>query len=272
MNPYQILGLKPGASEEEIKKAYRKLAMKHHPDRGGDEAEFKKIKEAYETLTNNAGPGFRPIGDTDQHFDPRSFGDIFGNFNRGHGAGPFGFNFSTGSVKNPDVTVGIPCTLEEAHRGFTKTINFQTPSGEFRDLEVTFPPGCTRDVKIRFSGEGGKISARLEPGDLYVRLNIQDHWFWKLDRIDLIGTVKITAWQAMFGVTLHLTEIDGTDIEVAVPAGTQPNTQLRLRGKGFRARGTDMRGNAFIDVRVEIPKLNEGDENRPIVDFLNKKQ
>jgi curved DNA-binding protein len=272
MNPYQILGLNPGANEDEVKKAYRKLAMKHHPDRGGDEAEFKRIKEAYEILTSGAGPSFAPFGDTDQHFDPRSFGDFFGNLNRARGTGPFNFNFNPGSVKNPDITVGIPCTLEEAHHGFTKKINFQTPSGEFRDLEVTFPPGCTKDVKIRFSGEGGKISERLEPGDLYVRLNIQDHWFWTLDRIDLIGAVKITAWQAMFGTTVRLTEIDGTDIEVGVPAGTQPNTQLRLRGKGFRARGTDLRGNAFIDIKVEIPALTDDDKQRTIVDFFNKKQ
>lgn len=271
MNPYQILGLKPGASDDDIKKSYRKLAMKHHPDRGGDEAEFKKIKEAYETLINSGGS--TPFGFNDQHFDPdstgfRDFGNMFSDMGRGPGG--FNFNFEQGTVKNPDITVGMPCTLEEAFHGFTKVINFQAPSGEFRELQVTFPPGCTKDVKIRFTGEGGRISDRLPAGDLYVKLNINDHAFWRLDRVDLIGTIKISVWQAMFGTTINLTEIDGTAIEVTVPAGTQPGSQLRLRGKGFRARGTDARGNAFIEIKVELPKLNEDDKQRPIVDFINK--
>jgi curved DNA-binding protein len=266
MSPYQVLGLTPGASDDEVKKAYRTLAMKHHPDRGGDENEFKKIKEAYEAITSgnaydaNYDTGFNPF---------ENIHDIFGMGGRSNRG--FNFHFDAGSIRNPDITVSIPCSLEEAFNGFTKTIEYTLPGGLLKSLKVTFPAGCTRDIKIKYSGEGSSMVNSVPPGDLYVRLNIAEHPIWKINPSypsDLNAVVKITAWQAMFGTSVEIMEINGSLIEVNIPAGIQPGTQVRLKGRGYSIRGSTHRGNAFLNIMVEIPKLNKEDEQRTIVDII----
>lgn len=271
MNPYKVLGLGPGASEEEVKQAYRKLAMKHHPDRGGDEAEFKRIKQAYEAI--NAGNAYNP--QHDPNFDP--FQNLHGMFNMGRQAGArhfgFGFEFDPGAIRNPDITASIPCSLEEAFAGFTKTMEYTVPGGQTREMEVTFPPGCTRDIKIKYSGAGSDLINNVPSGDLYVRLNIAEHPIWKLNPTyptDLNAVVKITAWQAMFGTSVEITEINGSLIEVNIPAGIQPGSQVRLKGRGYNVRGSKLRGNAFLTILVEIPRLNAEDQHRTIVDIISK--
>lgn len=268
MNPYQVLGLSPGASEEEVKRAYRKLAMKHHPDRGGDEAEFKRIKEAYESIT--AGNAYEP--QYDQGFDPfQNLHDMF-NMGRRAGARNFGFDFEAGSIRNPDITASIPCSLEEAFAGFTKTMEYTIPGGQTRTLDVTFPPGCTRDIKIKYSNAGSDLIKNVPAGDLYVRLNIAEHPVWKVNPTyptDLNAAIKISAWQAMFGTTVEITEINGSLIEVNIPAGIQPGSQVRLKGRGYNIRGSKLRGNAFLTVIVVIPRLNKDDEQRTIVDIIS---
>jgi curved DNA-binding protein len=264
MNYYAVLGLQRGATEDEVKQAYRKLAMKHHPDRGGNEEEFKRIKEAYEAITSGNA-------DHQEHWNP---------FDQMRGAGGFndlhefmrknGGSFRTSNITNPDFHVSIPCTLEEAHTGFEKDVDFIDPEGNKRNLHIKFPPGCTRDVKIKYSGEGSSAIKQQPPGDLYVRLDIKNHPLWSSDRYDLHATVKINVWQAMSGTTIEIKEISGTFIEVDIPAGTQPGTQLRLRNRGMNIRGTNQRGNAFLTVEVTIPKLQPEDLLRTVVDLVNK--
>jgi curved DNA-binding protein len=266
MNHYKTLGLSPGATEEEIKKAYRKMAMKHHPDRGGDETEFKRIKQAYEALTT-------PHPETHHthhgNFDFGGFQDLHEFFRRGRQAGArhFDFDWAAGDIKNPDVHVSVPCTLEEAHTGFTKEIEFTLPDGTAKHLSVTFPPGTHKDIKIRYGGEGGVMMPDRPAGDLYVTANIAAHPIWQVNGNDLQGSVKISVWQAMFGTTVELTDIGGSQIQITIPAGTQSRSQLRLKEKGLNIRGTNRRGNAFLEVIVQIPKLSEEDKAKRIIDL-----
>jgi curved DNA-binding protein len=271
MNHYRTLGLEPNASEEDVKKAYRKLAMKHHPDRGGDEAEFKKIKEAYEAIIN---------GNTAAHqdFDPRGF-DAFNNlhemFNMGRKAGARNWSFHGGweeDSQNSDIRVKLPVSLEDAHNGFTRTMEFTTPSGIKKTLTVTFPAGTTKDIKIRYAGEGDTANPKLPPGDLYVSVDIHPHHIWNVDRSNLYTSIRITAWQAMFGTSVEIEEISGSTIEVNIPAGTQPGTQLRLRNRGMNIRGSSERGNAFLNIDVVVPKLDPDDRKKSIIDIENKTQ
>lgn len=264
MDYYKTLGVPRGASEEEIKKAYRKLAMKHHPDRGGNEAEFKRIKEAYEALSNPEQYRFNT--------DSGTFHDLNEMFRRGQraGASHFDFDWNAGSVKNPDINISVTCTLEEAYHGFSKEIEFTLPDGSGKRVHVTFPPGTHRDIKIRYAGEGGKLIPNTPPGDLYVKANIISHSIWRVDGNDLFSIMQISVWQAMFGTTVEFEDISGATMQVTVPPGTQSRSQLRLKGRGMSIRGSSQRGNAFIEVVVLIPALSESDKNKLIVDLEGK--
>jgi curved DNA-binding protein len=267
MNHYHTLGLQQGASDEEIKKAYRKLAMKHHPDRGGDEAKFKQIKEAYEALTSpEATQRF------DTNFDFGGFHDLHEMFKRGRatGARHFDFDFEARDIRNPDVHISVPCSLEEAHTGFTKQVEFTLPDGKQKRLSVEFPAGTHKDIKIRYSGEGGLMIKDRPPGDLYVTASISAHPVWRVEGNDLYATMQISVWQAMFGSTVELPEIGGSKIQVTVPPGTQSKSKLRLKDKGMNIRGSMARGNAFLEVNVEIPKLSNDDKDKRIIDLAGK--
>jgi curved DNA-binding protein len=260
MDYYKTLGIERGASEDDVKRAYRKLASIHHPDKGGDTAKFQEIQAAYEAITS---------GKADQP-QVNGFNDLHEMFNMGRRAGARSWTFNTGwddSVKNPDVNISIPCSLKEAHTGFTKTVEFTLPDKTFKQLSVTFPPGCNKDIKIRYSGEGGKLVPNLPPGDLYVKLDISNDSTWILNGKDLHIDIIISVWQAMCGATAKIIDIDGTEIEITIPAGTQPGTQLRLRNRGFNIRGSSARGNGYVNVYVKIPAVSEVDQLKTIIDL-----
>jgi curved DNA-binding protein len=271
MDYYKVLGIDRNATEDEVKRAYRKLASKHHPDKGGDTAKFQEIQVAYDAITSGkdnkqSAPDFNPFGS--------NFQDLHEMFNMGRRAGARNWTFNTGwdnDVKNPDVNISIPCSLKEAHMGFTKTVEFTLPDKTLKNLSVTFPPGCNSDVKIRYNGEGGSLVPHLPPGDLYVKLDIAKDMAWTLMRNDLFIDVSISVWQAMLGTTIKLVDIADTEIEVSIPPGTQHGTQLRLRNRGFNIRGLGSRGNGYVNVKVKIPALNDEDQLKTIVDLQSEK-
>lgn len=272
MDYYKVLGLTPGASEDEVKKAYRKLASKHHPDKGGDTAKFQEIQVAYDAIIS--GKANQRDDTWFQDFSQGGFQDLHEMFNMGRRAGGRNWTFNSGwheDISNPDVNVVVPCTLEEAHTGFTKVVEFTLPEGTDKRISITFPPGSTKDVKIRYSGEGSRMAPQQPPGDLYVKLNIQPHSVWNVDRVNLHADIKITAWQAMFGTTVEIEDISGSQIEVSIPAGSQPGAQLRLKGRGLNIRGTSERGNAFLNIEVIIPKLDPEDRTKTILDVEDKR-
>jgi len=268
---YRTLGIPPGATEEEIKKAYRKLASMHHPDKGGDTKKFQEIQTAYDVLVKEKN--------TKQNTHSR-FDDLENIFNMGRraagGYDPFAqFGFRThadaGQVRNPDITLNVPCSLEEAFHGFTKTIEFVLPNGEEKRLVVTFPTGTTPDIKIRYAGDGVTMINSRPPGDVYVKPNIQDHDIWTLRKNDLFTQIKINVWLAMFGGTIQITDITGSLLDITVPAGTQDGTQIRLKDRGFVIRGSSQRTNAYILIHVEVPKLSEQDLEKQLNEFYKPK-
>lgn len=264
MDYYKTLGIERGATEDDVKRAYRKLASIHHPDKGGDTAKFQEIQAAYEAITS--GKADQPQGG--------GFNDLHEMFNMGRRAGARSWTFNTGwddNVKNPDVNISIPCTLKEAHTGFTKTIEFTLPDKTSKRLSVTFPPGCNRDVKIRYTGEGGQMVQNLPASDLYVKLDISNDSTWVLNGKDLYIDIVISVWQAMCGATAKIIDIDETEIEITIPPGTQHGTQLRLRNRGFNIRGSTARGNGYVNVRVKIPAISEEDQLKTIVDLQAEK-
>jgi len=284
---YEILGVKRGAAPEELKKAYRELALRHHPDRvpaeKKKEAEdaFKEISEAYAVLSD---PQKRALYDQHGHSgidqkygyedlyrgtDFRSVFEGFGDAGLGGGFfetlfGDLGFDiFSTrgrrqrggsgngAAHRGRDVEVVVPVTLEEAYHGTEKTLSIQR-EGSVRSLTVTVPPGVDSGSRLRIKGEGepGGGGSR---GDLYAVVEVPPHATFQRTGSDLQVERTIGLTQAILGTEIRVPTLSG-DVTMKVPAGTQSGSIFRLRGKGMphlRGKGT---GDELVRVNVEIPR------------------
>ena len=283
---YEILGVRKGATPEELKKAYRELALSSHPDRvpaeKKKEAEnrFKEISEAYAVLTD---PQKRALYDQYGHsgvdqkfrqediFRGTDFRSVFeGMQGNGFGGGFFenlfgdlGFEiFSPRGRKKKrgagadadavgrDLEAPLAVTLDEAYRGVEKTVTIPR-DGESRTLSVTVPAGVKTGSRLRMKGEGE--SSGTGRGDLYLVVEVLPHATFQREGTDLVTEVSATLPQAMLGAELSVPTMEGS-VMMRIPAGTQGGTTFRLRGKGMPdLRGKDT-GDELVKVNVEIPR------------------
>jgi DnaJ-class molecular chaperone len=268
MDPYQILGVARSATNEEIKKAYRKLAQQYHPDKpGGNAEQFKEINSAYKSLMDGTAsndtpqPGFR-------WRSGNPFDDLHDMMRKAH-SGPFWQDHQP-QKKNPDVTLSVQCTLAQSITGFTSTISYRLPnSNEVIERIVNFPPNSFPGVKIRFANEGATLLLDLPPGDLYAELGILPHDFWQADwnNYTLTGQVTIPLRTAMFGGIVSVTDVLGNNLDVTIPPGTQSGTSLRLKDRGLTKFRQNQRGHAFLEIKVFIPALTADQLDSRIVDI-----
>lgn len=261
MDYYSTLGLKRGASSEDIKKAYRSMAMKHHPDRGGDEKKFKEVEEAYRTLSDpqkkqmvdsgmdpnsqpGGGGGFYSQGPFEFHFGADNFNDIFGNF--GFGQRPM--------RKNKSLNISVEITLEDVLNG--KEINAEVgiPGRKSKIMNISIPIGIETGQQIRYEGMGDDSIAGLRPGDLIVNVFVKPHPDFRRDGENLICEKTLSAWDVMLGTSLDIKTIDNKTININIPAGTQPETIFGCRGEGLPNVRTRKRGTLLVKVKIEIPK------------------
>jgi curved DNA-binding protein len=244
---YKILGVSRNASQDEIKKAYRSLAMKHHPDRGGDQGKFQEIQEAYNTLSDD---NLRAQHDNPgQHFN---FGgeDMFGSFF----GGPFGgFQFRS-APKNSNVTAAVSISLEEVLTGKTIDAEVGFKNGGKKLVSINIPAGIDDGIQIRYPGMGDHSVSKLPPGDLIVHVRVRQHSTWRRNGQDIICEKEVSVWDAMLGTTLTVTTLDHKTLTVNIPAGTQPETTLSCKGEGLPHPNTLKRGNLLIKVKIQIPK------------------
>lgn len=263
MDYYSILGVPRGASEEEIKRAYRKLAMKHHPDRGGDQAQFQKIQEAYDTLGD---AGKRQQYDNPQpqgtHFsfnfgggDP--FGDIFAQFGFGPGGDPFAHMRQQQQRRNKDIRIRIHIGLAETLKEHTKTVSVQTTSGERQTVNVTVPQGITTGSTIKYPGLGDNMFTTLPRGDLIVQFVVDEDPQYSVHGIDLLYKIVIDALDAMTGVAVDVPGIEGRIFNMQIPPGTVHNAKFRIPNQGLYAMNHNgqVRGSLIVEVFVDMPKL-----------------
>lgn len=267
MDYYSTLGLKRGASPEEIKKAYRSLAMKHHPDRGGDEKKFKEISTAYEVLSNpdkkrmfdsgvdpnnphsGFGQGFGGGEPFEFHFNTGNFQDVFNHFGFNFG----GFNQRT-QRKNRNVNIHVEVTLEEVLLGKDLNAEIAIPGGSAKTINISIPPGVETGQQIRYQGMGDQTYTNLPPGDLIVNVVVRPHREFKREGDSIIVDHSIWAWDAILGKDIEITTLDQKKLNITIPAGTQPDTLFSCKGEGLPNIKTKRRGNLLIRIKVMIPK------------------
>lgn len=260
MDYYSILGLKRGASSEEIKKAYRSMAMKHHPDRGGDEQKFKEISQAYDFLSDpekkkmvdmgvdpaQTQQGFNQQGPFEFHFNSGNFEDIFNQFGFG------GFNRRV--QRNKSFNINIELTLEEVLTGKDINAEIGIPGGRKKLVNISIPPGIEHGQQIRYQGMGDHSISHLPPGDLICRIFVKEHTKFKRQGNDLLTEVAISAWDAMLGTDIELDTLEKRRLKVSIGQGTQPDTVFSCKGEGIPDARTLKRGNLLIKIKVSIPK------------------
>jgi curved DNA-binding protein len=268
---YQILGIPRTASEEDIRKEYRNLARKHHPDLNpGDksaEDKFKEINEAYEVLSDsvkrkqydqpspvsNAGPGFRQRqgganGQAGFRNGGGQFSDFFESMFGGQHSARAGASFS---MAGEDVNATIHLTLEEAHNGVIRTIQFGTEDGRTKSLEVTIPAGVREGSAVRLAGQGEPGTGGSDSGDLYLHVALDPHSLFQLLGDDIQVDLPVTPWEALLGAKVNVPTLD-KPVEMKIPAGSQAGQRLRLRRQGVNKRSGE-RGDEYVKLRIVVP-------------------
>jgi len=270
-NFYETLNLNESATPEDIKRAYRKMAMDAHPDRGGDPERFKNINAAYETLSDpnkrqeydfqRQHPGHNPFGGFQNEMHHQHFNFNFGPggvnideiFQQFHGGGPFGRR----QAKNRDVQVGIAVDMASTLEDQIKVINIQS-STKTETHRITIPRGVENGATIRFSNQGDHANPNLPRGDLFVIVQFQAHPNFQLNpNYSLTTTFKISAFDAILGTVKRVTTITGSGIDLTVPPATAPGTTFKIRGHGLYVPNTATRADLLAQVEIEIPRIDD---------------
>jgi curved DNA-binding protein len=297
---YAALGVARGAAEDDIKKAYRKLALQYHPDRNkGDkkaEEKFKEISEAYAVLSVKekraqydqfGAAGFRQRYSQEDIFRGADFGDafsgtgidmndilshLFGGGHAGPGRGGYRVNYGGGApggaagfdfsqmfgqgarggrpVDGEDLQYELPVTIEEAHRGAEKHVTYQGPAGP-REIKVRVPAGIAEGQRLRVAGRGEPAHGGGAAGDLYFTVRIEEHPIYEREGTDLVLRREVPFTLVALGGALEVPTLDGVK-KVKIPAGTQPQTRIRLAGHGMAGRG-GKRGDFYLIVVPRVP-------------------
>jgi DnaJ-class molecular chaperone len=282
---YKILGVDKSATEEDIKKAFRKLAHQYHPDKkGGDEAKFKEVNEAYSVLGDknkraqydrfgSAGPNMGGTG-YQGGFNPNDFGFDFSGFQGGFGADGFesgDLNDILSSIfggrrvrRGRDIQVDLDLTFEESIFGTEKKIHVNSKLVKQTDIEVKIPSGIDNGQMVRMTGLGETIPDG-QPGDLYIRVHVKKHPTIRKEGYNLVTDTTITLSDALLGADKKIGTLEG-DITLKIPQGTNTGTILRVKGKGV-PQGRIARGDLYVRIMVKIPeKLSK--EQKKLVEEL----
>ncbi|MBF0275633.1 MAG: J domain-containing protein [Nitrospinae bacterium] len=275
---YKVLGVEKKATKAEIKKAYRKLAMLHHPDKTkGDvasEEKFKEISEAYAVLSDDekrkqydtfGSDGFRQRYSQEDIFRGSDMRDIFGDafngsgfsadnifsqiFGQGFGNSSGGFSYSSHGFENKkrkhDFSMKMEISLQDSFNGGEKHISYHGEKAE--EVKVKIPKGITSGQKLRLKGKG------KNGGDLFIEIMVKNDPVFKRDGNDLTVEKEIKLTDAVLGCILETETMDGT-INIKVPPNTQSHSRIRIKGKGMPLFQSSDRGDFYVRVIVRLPK------------------
>lgn len=287
---YTTLGVDRNATQDEVKRAYRKLARKYHPDINKEtdaEQRFKEIGEAYEVLHDiekraaydkfgkdwQAGQDFKPPPDWDSGFefhgggyteaDASQFSDffesLFGAQGRAGHRDPFSGQQTPYSGTGQDLHAKIVISLEDSYRGSRQSLTLQRPavdpSGHVitrpHNLQVSIPKGITEGQQIRLSGQGAEGIGEGNNGDLFLEVAFSQHPHFTPDKRDIMLTLPVAPWEAALGATIPVPTLGGT-VELKIPPNTQTGKKMRLKGRGLSS--AKLRGDQYVTIAVMTPK------------------
>lgn len=289
MDYYKVLGVDKTADSADIKKAYRKLAMKYHPDKtSGDKAaedKFKEANEAYAVLSDPekrkqydtyGSTGFSQRYSQEDIFRGSDLGSIFREFGINFGGGsrqaggsgsPFESFFSQSSscgpggcgsrgfqqqpAKGQDMTMELWVTLEEVATGTERTIALAHIGDR---VSVKIPAGIESGKKLRVLSKGAPSQMGGPAGDLFLKINVQPHTLFQQNGSTLIYETKIPFTQAALGTRIAVPTLDGKELNVKIPAGMQAGGKLRLQGKGLPKGPKGPNGDLMVKINIEVPK------------------
>jgi curved DNA-binding protein len=278
---YQTLGVDKSASADDIKKAYRKLVRKYHPDvskHADADAKTKEINEAYGVLgepekraayddlgsRRRAGQEFEPPSDWGSSYeygggDPNDFfADLFAHVGRrGRGAGGAYGGGGAYQMRGEDIHASITIDLRDAYQGAARTITLRVPTRDEqgrvvtqeRTIEVNIPKGVLPGQQLRLAGQGQPGIGGGAPGDLYLEIQYRPDPRYRVEGRDVYETVPVAPWEAALGAKIKVPTPDG-EVEVTVPAGSQSGRKLRLKGRGIPGRPP---GDLYLILEVVLP-------------------
>lgn len=254
---YQTLGVSKTATQEEIKSAYRKLASKHHPDRGGDTATFQKIQAAYDTVgdstkraeyDNPQPQGFHHSGGM-----PHGFEDIFRHF------GGFGEMFGNAGPRhqqqrNRTLNLQTTVSLEEAFTGKDLVATIKLPTGRDQIVNVKIPAGVSDGTTLRLAGLGDDTHPNLPRGDIHLSITVLPNQQFERQGDDLVKELDVDALDAILGTEINVETIDHKILSVSIKPGTQPGTIMGAQGYGMpNMHDNRFKGRLLLKVKIIIP-------------------
>ena len=292
---YKALGVEKGASADDIKKAFRKLAVKYHPDRNPDdkgaEDKFKEINEAYAVLSDPekkqqydtfGSSGFHKQYSQEDIFRGFDFGnaykdmgggggsdDLFsrlfgGAFGRGGGRG----GFRQGPQKGVDHEMELTVTFRDAAQGAEKQIAFRR-NGQREELKVKIPVGVDNGSKIRLTGKGAQGEGGGPAGDLFLIIHVLPDPVFIRDGGDLFVERSIPFSAACLGISLDVPTLEG-DKRIKVAAGIQPGTKIRLKGCGIKTLGSNAKGDLYVKIGLHVPESLTAEQQKLVEEMAAK--
>jgi curved DNA-binding protein len=270
MDHYSTLGVDKTASPDDIQKAFRKAAMKHHPDRGGDAGKFQEINEAYSTLSDPQKKaeydmmGQNPFGQQGNPFangfhfttgNPFPGGDPFQNiFNQ------FGFQFNHGhqTPRNRDLNIRCKISLKDSYIGKNMTVSYRLPSGQDESVSIDIPAGIENGQVIKLSGYGDNSMRQFPRGDLTISIEVENAPKFSREDVNLITEANVDIFDAMLGTTITVDHIDGTKVDLAVPPGTMHGQRMSCKGMGFKhMKFNNVRGDLHVVLNIKTPRITD---------------
>jgi curved DNA-binding protein len=298
-NYYEVLGVKEDASIDEIKKAFKKLARKHHPDAGGDEARFKDISEAYEVLSDKekreeydtflkfgafggaaregspfnwsgaggGGGSWRTV--VTDFGDLGGIGDIFDRIRHGEGAFGTDWNFSPRAEKGREEQVTLSVSFEEAFRGTEKSVTVRTGDGSEQKIDVKVPAGAVEGGKLRYKGRGGAGTGTGARGDLVIVTSIKPHELYSRKGANVHLELPISVAEAALGAEIVVPAPDGSKVRLRLPSGTPDGKTFIIRGKGAPRVKGEGSGDLKVQVRLTLPAQLNAEQQQALKAFAD---